>query len=728
MIRVSLFSSGSARIETPYDPEINSALRKIPGHRWFPERKVWSVPAENMVCLYDVIEPGLISASPEAEAIIAKHTGEIIHMWRIRPGVVEIAYHFEKDIDAAVRGIVCRYSTSINHWLITDDDAKHLIGLFGRDRFCFHAGLPEDSGHSDLKPSDNAQETEPSHLDLIYDDPFCRFNTSYDLSNALRRRSRSVTWDKAGKTNVIPISEVPQLIALLGKTNVGLSSEAEARIKEIYSVPVPAAERLKDVKPCVSFDFKTPPYPHQIEAFNFGLNHDRILIADECGCGKTIESLTIAIARKQYDDIKKTLIICGVNSVKYNWLEEIKEHTNEKGVVIDGSSPKKKAAQTREWLDSPDIFFGIINIEALRLKNTKKSGSASANPITEMLIGSVDMIITDEIHKAKNASSQQGKALQALKAKYEIGLSGTPMTNRPEDLYGVLAWLGIERRNNWNFNEYYCIKGGFKNKQIIGYRNQDELAAMLRTVMIRRRKEEILDLPDKTYVTEHLSMSQTEAGHYRDAENNILQVLDEILDSSNPLTHLLRLKQVTSGIFEDNEKNDTKLQRVIDYIDNEFVPNGQKVLIFSQFETVAARYVKALSRYNPACITGAVSPADRQKEVTRFQNDPDCPVAIGTIGAMGTGLNMTAASYVIFIDKAWTEADNEQAEDRAHRIGTKHNVTIITLCAKGTIDERIEEMLKAKAELFDEIVNGRTVSASSRRELVLNLVGRSQAK
>jgi len=118
-------------------------------------------------------------------------------------------------------------------------------------------------------------------------------------------------------------------------------------------------------------------------------------------------------------------------------------------------------------------------------------------------------------------------------------------------------------------------------------------------------------------------------------------------------------------------------------------------------------YKEALKAYNPAYIVGAVDPEDRQKEVDRFQNDPTCKVAIGTIGAMGTGLTMTAASYVFFVDKRYWDAENKQAEDRAHRIGTTNTVNVVSLVATNTVDEGIEEMLRDNKALFDRVVEGK---------------------
>ena len=241
--------------------------------------------------------------------------------------------------------------------------------------------------------------------------------------------------------------------------------------------------------------------------------------------------------------------------------------------------------------------------------------------------------------------------------------------------------------------------------------------------MLRRKKEDVLDLPPKLYKTEYVELSKPQIKDYKDAENGILIKLDEILDTSNPLTHLLRLRQVTSGYFEDDIKTNVKLKRVIEILEESILPAGEKALIFSQYEGVASKYKDALSAYNPAYIVGAVDPEERQKEVDRFQNDPDCKIAIGTIGAMGTGLTMTAASYVFFIDKDWAQTNNEQAEDRAHRIGTESTVTIISMIAKGTVDEHIEDVLQKKANLFENIVEGKAIPKENKRELMLNILG-----
>lgn len=211
--------------------------------------------------------------------------------------------------------------------------------------------------------------------------------------------------------------------------------------------------------------------------------------------------------------------------------------------------------------------------------------------------------------------------------------------------------------------------------------------------------------------------------YYKEVKSGVVRKLTatgilKTISLKSVLTSMIRLRQITEGIDAVDRKaklmeDNPKLERIKEMLADDIVAHGKKAIIFSCWETTANIYRKALKEYNPAYITGKVDIADRQKEVNKFQNDDTCKVAIGTIGAMGTGLTMTAAEYVIFVDKYWNQTDNIQAEDRAHRIGAKSNVTIISMVAKDTIDEDIEALLKEKENLFKLIVNGEASSAKT---------------
>jgi len=494
----------------------------------------------------------------------------------------------------------------------------------------------------------------------------------------------------------IPAHELPNLVDKLGLHNINSNSGVmdALKTKEIEDKREATQDRLRGIKPIVEFDFTTTPLPHQIEAFNYGMERDELLIGDEQGLGKTKESIDITVARKR--DLCKCLIVCGVNSVKYNWEAEIKTHSKEKSVMLDQKTMPLRVKALNEWLRGSE-YYAIINIESLRNEAVQDAIYVGIKD------GFIGCIIVDEIHKAKNGSSQQGTALRMLRSPVKIGLSGTPM-NKAEDLWNILTWLGVEKRSFYSFRNAYCVMGGFNNKRVVGHKNLESLNAELNKVMLRRKKEEVLDLPPKIHSTEYVELTAKQRKLYKEIEQGIIEDMESILASVNPLSCTLRLRQLTGGMFtEDN----AKLERIADMLAEEIIPNGHKAIIFSQWEQVASLYKEALQEYNPVYIVGKVSPEDRQKEVKRFQTDPSCKLAIGTIGAMGTGLTLNKASYVFFIDKLWNSGENAQAEDRAHRIGTAGTVNVISMVAKGSVDEGVEEYLLENKDLFDRVVDGK---------------------
>lgn len=496
----------------------------------------------------------------------------------------------------------------------------------------------------------------------------------------------------------IPASELVHLVDIIGVENINIDSRyLEGIIKKEAGVAAKTSEsvkeRLKGIKPNIAYPFKTKPFPHQIEAFNVGNKCTDLLLADDQGLGKTKESIDIAVSRKE--EIGKCLIVCGVNSVKYNWSEEIKIHSDESSIVIDGKTVDKRLSQIREWIYGND-YFGIINIESLR---NEKIMDLIYDSCKNEVIGAV---IVDEIHKAKNGMCSQGRSVRNLNCKVRIGLSGTPM-NKAEDLWNILTWLRVEKRSFYSFRNRYCIMGGYGGYKVVGHKNLDELNEVLNKVMLRRKKEEVLDLPPKLYKTEFIELTRKQQLLYKEIKQGIVENLESIMEIPNPLSCTVRLRQLTGGLFGDDNP---KLDRIKDILE-EITESGHKALIFSQWEKVTEVYRNALKEYNPAYIVGDVEVEDRQKEVYRFQNDPECKVAIGTIGAMGTGFTMNKASYVFFVDKKYWEAENRQAEDRAHRIGVDHTVNIISLVAKNTIDEGIEELLRENKELFDRVIEGK---------------------
>jgi SNF2 family DNA or RNA helicase len=464
--------------------------------------------------------------------------------------------------------------------------------------------------------------------------------------------------------------------------------------------------------------FKTKPFPHQLDGIRFGLNHDRFLLCDDQGLGKTLQ--IIDLVECLGEKVKKALIICGVNSLKYNWREEVSKHSNEKGYVLGTryrKNGKEYLGSTKDKMDDlsnlPDHKYIITNIETLRLGAKKiskyKYDFPIANKIKELCNdGTIGLIAFDECHRAKDSTSLQGKAMLEISAPHMIAMSGTPLMNSPIDLYFPIKWLGYENHSLFEFKRHYCRLGGYNDAEIMGYKNLDELRSLVDQIMLRRLKTEVLDLPDKIEKLEYVEMSSKQSKLYLEIQQNTKTLIHQIRMSNNPLSMLLRLRQVTGwcGIIDESIQESAKMQRMIELVED-IVSNNQKAIIFSNWTSITEVAVKLLSKYNPAYITGDVKQEERMNEVDRFQNDERCKVIIGTIGAMGTGLTLTSAQNVIFLDEPWTKALKNQAEDRAHRIGTKGTVSIITLMCKDTIDDRIHDLIEKKGKMSDAIIDGK---------------------
>lgn len=314
------------------------------------------------------------------------------------------------------------------------------------------------------------------------------------------------------------------------------------------------------------------------------------------------------------------------------------------------------------------------------------------------------------VHNCKNPNSQQGKGLLKLDAPSKIAMTGTPLLNTPLDLYTTLKWLGYENHSFYSFKNHYCIMGGYGGYQIMGYQHKDELKQILSEMMLRRLKSEVLDLPEKLYVNEYVEMDGAQEKIYNEILNDLRLNVDKIAVSPNPLSQLIRLRQATgyTGILSSDIQVSAKLDRMEDLVE-EAVANDKKVLIFSNWTNITDEVLNRLKRFNPATITGKVKDSDTPLQKEKFQSDDSCKVIVGTTPKMGTGYTLTAGTIIIFMDEPWTNGDKEQAIDRAHRIGTVENITIYTLLTKNTIDERVNEIVKAKKDLSDDIIDGMSV-------------------
>ena len=506
-------------------------------------------------------------------------------------------------------------------------------------------------------------------------------------------------WNAEDKIWELPINKLTELTTKIDWCEFDITADEYVTLEK------------PEVKVPDNFNFKTNPYDHQIVGFNYGLQNDRWLLGDEMGLGKTKQVIDIAVAKKLIKGYKHCFIVCGVNGLKWNWRNEVYTHSNEsayilgqkvKGNKISIGSNKDKLNDVKN-LANIDSYFIITNVETLRDETINEELQKLCKD------GTIGMIAFDECHKAKNPTTQQGKGILKLQAETMIAMTGTPLMNNPMDLYIILKWLGYEKHAFYSFKKHYCVMGGFGGYEIVGYKNLDELQEQLDDIMLRRKKEEVLNLPEKTYIEEYVEMSPAQKKIYNEVTNEIKDNIDQISIAPNPLAELIRMRQATgfTGILSSTVQESAKLDRMEELVE-EAKENGKKVVIFSNWTQMTdVIYTRLTTKgFRIAQITGETPDAQRQSIVENFQTGRYDAI-IGTSGAMGTGLTLTAGTVEIFLDEPWNMALKEQCVDRCHRIGQKDNLTIYTLMCKDTIDERIHEIVEQKGEMANAIVDGK---------------------
>ena len=468
----------------------------------------------------------------------------------------------------------------------------------------------------------------------------------------------------------------------------------------------PVTEKSRSISLDTS-SYSVAPLEHQVEGIKYGLTHDKWLLLDAPGLGKSYEIIHIAAELYKQGKIKHCFIICGVNTLKENWRREIQKFTDLSCIILGERVTKRGTRvigsvkeRVNSLLKPIEEFFVITNIETLRSKEIANAILKGPNKF--------DMICIDEIHKVSNPSTLQSRNILKLKkAKYRIGATGTLITNNPLNAYVPLEWLDIERSTYTNYKYFYCIFNEAFHNMICGFQNTELLRYLIEKYSLRRTKD-LLNLPPKIAIKEYVEMEADQAKFYENIKEGIHQQVDKVdLSNSTLLSILTRLRQATAcpSILTSENISSSKIDRCCDLVE-QITSNGEKVVVFSTFKETVRVLADRLKDYSPLICTGDTKDSQISQNVNTFQTNPECKVFIATWQKMGTGITLTASTNVIFIDLPYTAASLQQAEDRCYRIGTKSTVTVYYLIAVGTVDERVMDIVESKEALSDYLVDG----------------------
>lgn len=454
--------------------------------------------------------------------------------------------------------------------------------------------------------------------------------------------------------------------------------------------------------------FKLKPFKHQLEAVDFGLTHEKWLLLDSPGTGKTFSTICLAETLKRRGLIDHCFIICGINALKQNWKKEIAKFSTESAIVLgeyttrNGTiryrSVEKRAQQLKEPIEE---FFIITNIETLRDDRIVEAFKKSENRF--------GLIAVDEIHKAAgNKSAQQTSNLLKLDAPFKLGMTGSLIVNSPVSAYSSLVFTENDKSTLTNFKSLYCSFGGYKNTAILGYKNLEVLQEEIQACSLRRTLNDVReDLPPLTVDVEYLEMEDAQQKFYEAIKEGVKEEADKIdLKSGNLLALTTRLRQATAcpNVLTTQNIESAKVERAFELIE-EITAQGEKVVVFSMFKEPLYQLATKLEGFRFSVNTGDTSDFELSNNVDRFQDDPNEQVFLGSYARAGTGLTLNSSMYMICIDTPYTYALFNQAQQRIHRVNNQRPAYIKVLVCSDTIDERVQEIVETKRELGEYLVD-----------------------
>ena len=440
------------------------------------------------------------------------------------------------------------------------------------------------------------------------------------------------------------------------------------------------------------------PFEHQKEAIIKLLENNKFILADDMGLGKTSAAIVASIEAKP----NKTLVICPA-SLKQNWKREIENYTDKPIYICEG----------KKYEDSAN--YVIINYDIMKNFHSLKSKEE-----TIIQKSKFDLVIIDESHYIKSPQASRTKLINDIckDIKKIWLLTGTPLTSRPIDYFNLLSLVDSPVSRNWMaYVRRYCAGYQFTvgmNKvwNVNGASNLDELRERTSPLLLRRLKENVLDLPEKIITPVYLTLKSKEyenvMGEYFDWVKNNPK---ESKSLSVQFTKLMKVRQIIA---------DEKVKNTIELIQNT-LEQERKVIVFSNF-TGSLNKIYEHFKKNAVKLDGSSTTKQRQDSVDKFQNEDKIKVFVGNIKAAGVGITLTSGDVVIFNDLSFVPADHSQAEDRAYRIGQKNSVSVLYPIFENTIEGIIYDMLDRKKKIISTVLGDNLIEGDVSEDILTQIL------
>lgn len=449
-------------------------------------------------------------------------------------------------------------------------------------------------------------------------------------------------------------------------------------------------------------------FDHQKKAINYLLKYPSSGLFDEQGLGKTLTVISVLCILFDQKKIDNVIIFCP-NTLKFNWARELELFSSLTFCVLHGDRKER----LQQLAETKQIY--ITNYESLAIKKTKVKEKTKAQKTAEEfqdsftnLITSRTSIILDEAHRIKSGNSKISKYIRKIGklAEYKYTLTGTPIANKPEDIFYLMMFLDDGKllgTNYWQFLKQYCILGNhFSEYAIVGYKNLDKLKFLINLKSLRRLKDDVLDLPEKIYEEKIIEPTREHLMFYNKLKAEVLQIITKEGDLKRIEPYLIRLIQASSNpllIDPETKIVGSKVSELDNLLTEHIELSGNKVVVWTNFVNNYPYLLERYKKYNPVYINGSVDPKARQDCVEQFQTNPEVKLIICNPQAAKEGITLTASSVSIYLDRTFNLVDWKQSNDRIHRIGQNKRCLIITLLCKDSIDEIISKNIYKKSEI-----------------------------